>query len=53
MHFGCVALVGDEKRGHLRPKSNEVGDRRAVRFGLEIANHCVVVRGEEWARLLE
>ena len=51
--FGSAALVVDEDGVHLRPLSNEVVDRLAVRLVLVFANHFVVGRVEEWARLVE
>ena len=49
--FCCGYLVVDEERVHFRPQSKEVGDRLADRLVLEYANHFLLGRVEEWARL--
>ena len=51
--LSCVPLVMDKERVHFRPQSNELGDRFTVCNVLEFANHFVVGRIEEWARLVE
>ena len=51
--FCCVSLVVDEERVHFRSQSKEIGDRLADRLVLEFANHFIVGRVEEWARLVE
>ena len=49
----CTALVVYQERVHLRPQSNELCDRIAIRLVLEFADHFLVRGMEEWTRLVE
>ena len=48
-----VALVVDEEGVHIRPQSNELGDRLAVPLIHEIPNRFPVGRNEKWAGLFQ